>query len=93
MSYFKDKQLEELTDLDIREFEIWRDRQMRRKPKASTLNNFSSAWNRVITTAVERGFISERVPVPKLTAKGEKDKTRRAFNEQEVKQLLTFTET
>lgn len=90
--YFKDKCLEELTDLDIREFEIWRDRQMNRKPKTSTLNNFSSAWNRVITTAVERGFISERVPVPKLTSKGLKGKTRPAFNEQEVERLLTFME-
>ena len=37
---------------------------MTRRPKTSTLNNFTTAWNRVIATAVERGFISERVPVP-----------------------------
>jgi hypothetical protein len=39
---------------------------MTRKPKTSTLNNFTTAWYRVIATAVERGFISERVPMPKL---------------------------
>lgn len=54
---------------DIREFEMWRDRRLARAPKTSTLNNFASAWNRVIGTAVDRGFISERVPVPRLSNK------------------------
>jgi integrase len=91
--YFKDKRLEELTHTDIVEFELWRDRQMRRKPKASTLMNFASAWNKLLAVAVERGYISERVPVPKLTTKGEKGKTRPAFSEEEIATLLTFMET
>jgi len=91
--YFKDKRLEELTHTDIIEFEMWRDRQMQRKPKASTLMNFASAWNRLLTVAVERGYISERVPVPKLTTKGEKGKTRPAFSAEEIQTLLTFMET
>jgi len=82
--------LEELTHTDIREFELWRDRQMARKPKTSTLNNFTSAWNRLIATAVERGYISERVPVPKLTAKGVKGTARPAFSEEEIAQLFAF---
>lgn len=76
----------------MREFELGRDRQMRRKPATSTLNNFTSAWNKLIETAVARGCISECVPVPKLTARGEKGRTRPAFTEQEVQQLLTFTD-
>jgi hypothetical protein len=72
LPYFGDKVLEEISHTDVREFELWRDRQMARNPKTSTLNNFTTAWSRVIATAVERGFISERVPVPKLTAKGVK---------------------
>jgi integrase len=91
--YFKDKRLEELSHTDIVEFELWRDRQMRRKPKASTLMNFASAWNKLLAVAVERGYISERVPVPKLTTKGEKGKTRPAFSEEEITQLLAFMET
>jgi integrase len=91
--YFKDKRLEELSHTDIVEFELWRDRQMRRKPKASTLMNFASAWNKLLAVAVERGYISERVPVPKLTTKGEKGKTRPAFSEEEITHLLTFMET
>ena len=93
LPYFKDKRLEELTHTDIVEFEMWRDRQMRRKPKASTLMNFASAWNKLLAVAVERGYISERVPVPKLTTKGEKGKTRPAFSEEEINTLLTFMET
>ena len=54
LPYFKDKRLEELTHTDIAEFELWRDRQMQRKPKASTLMNFASAWNRLLTVAVDR---------------------------------------
>ncbi len=91
--YFGERQLETLTHTDIREFELWRDRQMTRKPKTSTLNNFTSAWNRVIATAVEQGYISERVPVPKLTSKGEKGKTRPAFSKEEIEQLLAYVET
>lgn len=93
LPYFKDKRLEELTHTDIVEFELWRDRQMRRKPKASTLMNFASAWNKLLSVAVSRGYISERVPVPKLTTKGEKGTTRPAFSEEEIAQLLAFMET
>ena len=91
--YFGDRRLEELTHTDIVEFELWRDRQMLKKPKTSTLNNFTSAWNRVIAAAVERGYISERVPVPKLTTRGLKGTTRPAFSEEEMNQLLVFMAT
>ena len=48
--YFGERQLEELTHTDVREFELWRDRQLVRRLKTSTLNNFSSAWNRWVDT-------------------------------------------
>ena len=88
--YFGERRLEELTHTDVAEFELWRDKQMLRKPKTSTLNNFTSAWNRLIETAVNRGYISERVPVPKLTSKGEKGKTRPAFSKEEIEQFWHF---
>jgi integrase len=90
--YFGERQLETLTRRDVVEFEVWRDRQMLRRPKTSTLNNFSAAWNRVIATAVQHGYVSERVPVPHLTSKGEKGTTRPAFSEDEVAKLLAFME-
>jgi integrase len=91
--YFQDKCFEELTHTDVSEFEIWRNRQLDRTVKASTLQNFASAWNRLIATAVEKGYISERVPVPKMSVKGLKSKPRPAFSEEEINTLLTFMET
>jgi hypothetical protein len=88
--YFGEKMIEQLTHTDIREFELWRDRCLSRRPK--TLNNFSSAWNRVVQTAISHGFISEHVAVPRLTSRGVKGKTRPAFTEQEIDQLLLFME-
>jgi len=91
--YWGERTLESLTHTDVPEFELWRDRQLTRRPKTSTLNNFSSAWNRLTALAVERGFISERVPVPKLTSKGVKGTSRPAFTEEEVAQMLAYMET
>ena len=90
--YFGERQLETLTASDITQFEVWRDRQLKRAPKTSTLNNFTSAWSRVVATAVQRGWISERVAVPKLTSKGQKGTTRPAFTADEVQRLLTYME-
>jgi integrase len=43
LPYFADKRLEELTHQHIAEFEVWRNRQMGKTPKASTLSNLASA--------------------------------------------------
>jgi integrase len=45
LPYIGERQLELLTHTDIVEFELWRNRQMNRTPKSSTLMNFSSTWN------------------------------------------------
>jgi integrase len=63
---------------------------MGRRPKASTLNNFSSAWARLSSVAVARGWISERVAIPKLSTIGLKGTSRPAFNRAEIDQLLAF---
>jgi integrase len=90
--YFQDKRLEEITYTDIHEFEIWRNRQMRLVPKASTLMNFASAWNRLKDVAVHKGWISDKVSIPKLTTRGMKSKTRPAFSREEVDALIKFME-
>lgn len=90
--YFAEKQLEQLTSADIAEFELWRNRQMRKQPTHSTLNTFTSAWNRICTTAVTRGWISERVPVPKLSTMGAKSVPRPGFTRDEINYLLKFME-
>jgi integrase len=91
--YFAEKQLEQLTSADIAEFELWRNRQMRKQPTHSTLNTFTSAWNKICSTAVARGWISERVPVPKLSTMGAKSVARPAFTRDEINYLQKFMET
>ncbi len=90
LPYFADKHLEELTHNDIVEFELWRNRQMAKLPKASTLNNFASAWSRLCSVAVSRGWISERVAIPKLSTRGLKSTARPAFSRNEIDKLLLF---
>ncbi len=91
--YFGEKYLEQLTHNDITEFELWRNRQMGKLPKASTLNNFSSAWNRLLATAVNKGWISERAPIPKLNGGGLKSQARPAFSREEIDHLLVYMAT
>ena len=82
--FFGQKYLTSITSKDIAEFEVWRIEQMKRKPKASTLLTFSSAFSRIHQTAIARGWISDKVPLPKFTAKGEKGQARPAFTKDEV---------
>jgi integrase len=93
LPYFNEQLLEQIKHKDIMSFELWRNQQMNKQPKASTLNNFSSAWNRLIQTAVNRGWISSQVPIPKLSTQGVKSKPRPAFTRPEIDQLLLFMKT
>jgi integrase len=88
LPYFGDRQFEQLTHQDIQDFELWRDRQMAKKPRASTLMNFASAWNRLRDTGVRHGWISPNAKIPKLTTIGIKSVARPAFNRAEIDQLL-----
>ena len=73
--YCGKRRLEELNYTDISEFEMWRDRGPARAPKTGTLNDFVSAWSGVIGNAVDSGLISERVPVPRLSARVRKHRS------------------
>jgi integrase len=92
LPYFKEQLLEEITHKDILSFEAWRNRQMNRAPKASTLNNFASAWNRILQTAVHNGWVSSQTAIPKLSTRGQKGKARPAFTRREIDYLMVFME-
>ena len=82
-----------LTSLDsklVREFEIWRNEKIGRMPKASTLMTHASAYNRVIESAIENGWLSKHQNLPTLSRRGEKTKARPGFTPEEVEQLLAF---
>jgi integrase len=88
--FFGERHLQNIKHENIAEFEIWRNRKMGKLPKSSTLMNFASAFSRICTTAIQRGWISERVPLPKLSRKGEKGSVRPAFTAEEVAKLRAF---
>jgi integrase len=88
--YFGERRPEELIHTDIWEFEQWRNRQLGRMPASSTLKNFAAAWSRLRQTAINKGWISEQVAVPKLTTRGEKTKPRAAFDKSEIDRLLAY---
>jgi len=90
LPYFGDRTLEELTHSDVIQFEAWRNRQMMKVPRASTLNNFAAAWSRLSQTAINRGWISQHAVIPKLSTKGQKSTPRPAFTAEEVEQLLAY---
>ncbi len=77
----------------VNAFEQWRNTKMKRVPKASTMLNHASAFNRVFEHAIARGWLSSNHPVPRLTTKGEKSVARPAFNRAEITQLLAYMET
>ncbi len=93
LPYFNDRRLEELIHKDIVEFEIWRNRQMNKKPKASTLNNFASAWNRLIKIAIDKGYLSENAKILRLSTQGEKSNPRHAFSRSKIDGFFAFIET
>jgi integrase len=88
--FFGERHLQNIKHDNIAEFERWRNEKMGKMPKSSTLMNFASAFNRVCTTAIQRGWISERVPLPKLSRKGEKGEVRPAFDSGEIAALRAF---
>ncbi|MFY9136596.1 DUF4113 domain-containing protein [Zwartia sp.] len=61
---------------------------MAKKPRASTLMNFASAWNRLRETGVRHGWISPNAKIPKLTTIGIKSVARPAFSRAEIDQIL-----
>ena len=91
--FFGLRDLHTLKHQHIAEFERWRNHKMGRTPKSSTLMNFASAFSRVCGTAVQRGWISERVPLPKLSRRGEKGSVRPAFSAEEIAKLRVFMRT
>lgn len=91
--FFGEMYLTSITVKDIADFEVWRDEEMKKRPKASTQLTFASAFNRVQQTAVARGWLSDKAVIPKLGIKGEKSQARPAFTREEITQLRDYLKT
>jgi len=77
----------------LADFESWRISEMGKIPMASTKRNHASAYIRVINLARDRGFIGHNQSAPLLDSKGKRSQPRPAFTAEEIKELLSYTET
>jgi integrase len=73
----------------LKQFDEWRTKQMKRKPVASTVTNHTSALNRVFDVAVERGWMSKH-QVPSIKNSGAKGTRRETFSLSEYHALTKF---
>jgi len=62
-------------------------------PKASTEQNHSSAYNRIMNFARSMAYIPSDKPIPPMKVEGPKGEARPAFTQQEVDYLLEYMKT
>lgn len=84
--YFGKRHVGNIGYEDIKGFDTWRKAEMKRDPKASTINTHNSALNRVFTEAVTRGYMSKN-QVPSLLNKGRDAERRPDFTREEYRSL------
>ena len=85
--FFGKHNIDSITPPLLQRFDVWRTKQMRKSPFASTITNHNSALNRVFDYALERGWVTRTV-LPKLANKGDKGTTRPAFTIEEYRSLV-----
>jgi integrase len=88
--FFGKMELTGITPQKVAEYETWRNLKMKRIPISSTLANHSSAYNRIIDLAIQQGWVSEKVGIPRLSRKGKKGSARPAFTQEELTKLLNY---
>ena len=91
--FFGQYEVGKITVEMIADFESWRISEMGKIPMASTKRNHASAYIRVINIARDRGYIGHNQSVPLLDSKGKRSQPRPAFTAEEIKELLSYTET
>ena len=74
---------------ELQAFGAWREKQMGRRPVASTITTHISAMNRVYDVAIERGWIAQQ-QVPKIKNTGAKGTAREAFSKSEYASLTGY---
>ena len=88
--FFENYYLENIDAEAMRKYELWRNELMGKTPLTSTLANHASAYRRVIDTAIQRGWLSEQMPIAQMSRRGVKGKARPGFSREEVDYLLNF---
>lgn len=91
--FFGNYLLENIDSEVMRKYELWRNELMGKTPLTSTLANHASAYRRVIDTAIQRGWISDNMPITNMSRRGVKGKARPAFTREEIDFLLNYLKT
>ncbi len=87
--FFGAKHINTIGYEEIKRFNEWRTKEMKKPPVASTVTTHISAFNRVFDCAIERGWIAA-AQVPKMKNNGEKGVAREALSLSEYKSLTSF---
>ena len=90
--FFGSYHLENINGEVMTAYEQWRNHLMKRQPVSSTLSTHAGAYRRVINSAIQRGWLSDTVPIAQMRRVGHKGQARPAFTRAEVNQLLAFLE-
>ena len=88
--FFGKLMLSNITVEKVRLYEQWRNEQMGRVPISSTLATHASAYSRVLDFAIEQGWLSDKVAIPRLNRKGKKGSARPGFSKEELAKLMAF---
>jgi integrase len=88
--FFGKLMLSNITVEKVRAYEQWRNEQMGRVPISSTLATHASAYSRVLDFAIEQGWLSDKVAIPRLNRKGKKGSARPGFSKEELAKLMAF---
>ena len=90
--FFKNYNVNSIDYEALLKFDEWREKEMGKKPRASTITNHNTTLNKVLDYAVSMGFMSN-VHIPKLQNDGAKSNPRPAFSKSEYKSLTSFMAT
>jgi integrase len=87
--FFKNYNVNGIDYESLTKFSEWREIEMKKKPRASTITNHNTALNRVLEYAVDMGYMS-KVHLPTLQNEGAKSSPRPAFTKGEYKSLTSY---
>lgn len=90
--FFKNYNINSIDYEALVKFDEWREKEMEKKPRASTITNHNTTLNKVLDYAVDMGYMS-KVHIPKLQNDGSKSEPRPAFSKSEYKSLTSFMTT
>jgi integrase len=90
--FFKNYNVNGIDYEALTNFDKWREEEMGKKPRASTITNHNTTINRVLEYAIDMGYMS-KVHLPNLQNQGVKSEPRPAFTKTEYKSLTSFMTT